>query len=184
MRPRQPRRSTQEHPPDLPTLMPPPPFDLERPLDVPDEAGMQVALHRALRHHLLRIRETEGIDYTEYRGEMEIIPLPRAHPVEVSPGWWAIGSVCDAHSGISWQMTVHWQPSTDRVRIDPIPPIPPPPPIPACRPLSTDGNGRVRVDDGWRYWYQGKAYTAEEARQILSVRRASTDGWSWVRIGS
>ena len=180
---RPPRRSTQEHPPDLPTLMPPDPVDRARPVDVPDEGRMQVALHRALRYHLQRVRDAEGVDYAAMHGEIPIDALIRAFPFEVGGGWWRIGSVYDSHDGLSHSLPVLWHPETDRVRIGRIPPPPAPPPLAAPRPITMDGNYRLHVADGWRYWHEGRAYTAEEARAVLCQPGVHAyDGWSWERV--
>lgn len=176
------RRSTQEHPPDLPPIMPPDLIDLQRPLDVPDEARMQVAIHRAYRYHLQRILDTEGIDYTTDRGELSIITLPSAFPAEAAPGWWRIGIIADHHDGLALSLNVFWQPRTDRVKLE-RPPIPPPLPTHEERPIKVDCNYRVHVAEGWRYWYKGQEYTAEEARAALSGHgRETVQAWTWERI--
>lgn len=178
-----PRRSTQEHPPDLPPLMPPSPLDTERPLDVPDEHRLQVALHRALRFHFQRVLTLEGVDFGSMPNEIPIIVLPFAQPRPLSFGWWAIGSVCDAHTGLTWRMPIHWEPATDRVGIGRIPPPSASFPDPEPRPITMDGNYHLHVAAGWRYWFEGREYTADEAQAILcqsGVRGHA--GWTWERV--
>lgn len=175
-----PRRSTQEYPPDLPPIMPPDVIDHRCPLDVPDEARMQVA---AYRYHLQRILDTEGIDYANDRGELPIITLLSAFPSEVAPGWWEIGDVCDAHDGLRTSHRVYWQPATDRVKIDGLPPPASSLPETELRPITMDGNYRLHVADGWHYWHDGRQHSAEQARAILcrsGVREHV--GWTWERL--
>jgi hypothetical protein len=93
------------------------------------------------------------------------------------PAWWIIGMVVDLVADA--ELLVYFNPATKAVKLQrpPVPEAPLPSKQMSTFPHALTNKG-VGASQAYRYFHEGKEYSADEAGRLVKLQ--GTSGWTWV----
>jgi hypothetical protein len=93
------------------------------------------------------------------------------------PDWWIIGMIVDLVADA--ELLVYFSPATKAVKVQrpPVPEVAIPNTKTSTFPHALTNKG-VGASQAYRYFHEGKEYSADEAGNLVTLQGAS--GWSWV----
>jgi hypothetical protein len=149
-------------------------------------AVSQEQIHRAC-ERAARYRRDIALEAGEHPGTLAkriaSAPLPTLKSSGI-PNWFTVGSVVD--SVVGRQLSVHWNPETDEVKVEHPDEVgePTAASVPEPSPIQYSVLAkRYEVDENYRYFLNGKEYAPRSAKRLVNKNR-SLDGWTWERRDS
>jgi hypothetical protein len=149
-------------------------------------AASQEQIHRAC-ERAARYRRDIALEAGERPGTLDkriaSAPLPTLKSSGI-PNWFTVGSVVD--SVVGRQLSVHWNPETDEVKVEQPDDVGETAESSAPEPSPFQYSvlaKRYEVDETYRYFLNGKEYAPRSAKRLVNKNR-SLDGWTWERRDS